>query len=75
MLVLSFPYQPDNGQHRLLNFYPLIPENNFKIEGTILFSNHVSGAVDWNLELKPFAHGDYQFRGELCNTGFRIYEH
>ena len=73
MLVLSYNYQPEQGP-RLMNYYPLIPEFNYKIEGTHLFTNHSNSIIPWNIEIKPFTQEEYQFKGELCNTGYKIYE-
>ena len=75
MLILSHPYQPETGQTKPINFYPLIPENNYKIEGTHLFANHNNAVVNWNLEIRPFKNDEFQFKGEICNTGYRIYEY
>jgi len=54
MLILSHPYQPESGQTKPINFYPLIPDSNYKIEGTHLFANHNNAVVNWNLEIRPF---------------------
>jgi len=75
MIILCYPYQPKEKLPRFIKYYPLIPENNYKIEGTHLFANHEDSVVNWNLEIKPFTDDCYQFKGELCNTGYRIFEY
>jgi hypothetical protein len=74
MLILSYNYQPEQGP-RLMNYYPLIPADNYKIEGTHLFTNHNGDTIDWNIEIKPFTEDEYQFKGELCNTGYKLFEY
>jgi hypothetical protein len=74
MLILSFNYQPETGS-RLMNYYPFIPADNYKIEGTHLFTNHKDATIDWNIEIMPFTEDEYQFKGELCNTGYKLYEY
>jgi hypothetical protein len=74
MLILSYNYQSEQGP-RLINYYPLIPKNNYKIEGTHLFTNHNNAIINWNIEIKPFTSQEYQFKGELCNTGYKVFEH
>jgi hypothetical protein len=44
---------------------------NYVIEGTNLFSN--DDTCDWNIFIKTFTKEDYQFDGELCNTGYKKY--
>jgi len=41
------------------------------INGTNLFSNNEKS--DWNIFIPTFGKDDYQFDGELCNSGFKKY--
>ena len=43
----------------------------YLIDGTNLFSN--SEQADWNIIIPTFFADDYQFDGQLCNTGFKKY--
>ena len=67
-----------------MNFYPHYHQNmvkdnqggeeispNYVIDGTNLFANEDN--CDWNIFIKTFNKDDYQFDGELCNTGFKKY--
>jgi hypothetical protein len=63
-----------------MNFFPHFNQNkivdkddspDYFIDGTNLFANNDNS--DWNIFIPTFKKDDYQFDGELCNSGFKKY--
>ena len=57
-----------------INFYPHYSTQegerpDYFIDGTNLFAN--SDDRDWNIVIPTFKKDDYQFDGQLCNTGYK----
>ena len=62
----------DVNQKNQLNFLPKLNEENYIIEGTQIIPIDESSNPD-HVILNNFGIDDYQFRGELLNSGIKIY--
>jgi hypothetical protein len=74
LLILTKPYNPKQVLRATtnVNFYPNYSNgDDYFINGTHLFTNNERSQV--NIEIPTLKDTDYQFRGQLCSSGYKKY--